>query len=228
MSDDTHIRRLGAATVVRWTTRAEGDLRPGPSGEPGVLESVARRPVAWSRQVHGAGVAVVAGPGSVGPADALVTTRPGLALAVFTADCAPVVLSGGDDRGQDRVVAAVHAGWRGLVAGVVEAAVDQVRQLGATAVVARLGPCIHPGCYPFGAEDLASVVDHFGGAVATTTADGRPALDVPAAVRIAVQRAGAVLVGESATCTSCAAAECFSHRARGDDGRHATLVWRDG
>ena len=143
------------------------------------------------RQVHGAAVLVVDGPGPAGhgalaPGGRRRAARgrrrggawgPGPCLAVLTADCAPVAL--GSPEG---VHAAVHVGWRGLVAGVVEAAVDAMRALGASAVVAGLGPTIHPCCYAFGPADLDVVAAVAGAGVRAVTADGRPALDLPAAV----------------------------------------------
>lgn len=221
-------RPLGRATFVRWTTRADGDMRPPAVGTHTVLARVAGRPVAWATQVHGAGVVVAEGPGHVGPADAVVSAHPGQGVAVFAADCAPVALSGGDGRGRDHVVAAVHAGWRGLAAGVIDAAVDALRSRGATRVVAALGPCIHRECYAVGDDVLVPLAESFGAAVVSTAVDGRPSLDLPAAVRIAIGRAGVELVHEDPTCTACAVVSCFSHRARGDIGRAAMVVWRAG
>lgn len=223
------VRPLGSGAFVRWTSRADGDLRPPPgTGRHGALEVVADRPVAWAAQVHGAAVVVAGGPGPWGTGDALVTTRPGLGVAVFTADCAPVALSGGHGPGPDHVVAAVHAGWRGLGAGVVGAAVAELRAHGATRFTAAVGPCIHAECYPVGTDVLAPLAERFGPEVASVTDDGRPALDLPAAVRAALARAGVDAIHDNQPCTACTPASCFSHRARGDAGRQAMVVWGDG
>ena len=212
---------LGAR--IRWTGRAEGDLRPGPPGTPGPLRRVAGRPVAWLHQVHGSGVVVVDGSrlpeGDDG--DALVTSRPELALAVLTADCAPVALAS-----PEGVVAAVHAGWVGLTAGVVSAAVDAMRALGATTVEAALGPCIRPECYEFGRAELDRVSSALGREVEGVTAAGRPALDLPVAVRAALAGAGVALRSDAGLCTACAAGDLFSHRARREAERQAMVVWR--
>jgi hypothetical protein len=87
-------------------------------------------------------------------ADALVTNKPGIALGVLTADCAPVLLA---DR-RAGVVAIAHAGWRGALAGIVEAAVDAMAALGARPadIVAAIGPCIGPASYEVGAEFAAT------------------------------------------------------------------------
>jgi YfiH family protein len=142
---------------------------------------------AWLRQVHGADVVDTAAPtppAKPPDADAVVTATPGLPLAVVTADCAPVVLASAD------AVGVVHAGHRGLAAGVIEAAVARVRAHGSVDVHAFLGPCIRPASYEFGAADLAELVLQFGPAVEGRTAWGTRALDLPAGVRIALERAG--------------------------------------
>jgi copper oxidase (laccase) domain-containing protein len=122
------------------------------------------------------------------------------------------------------VFAAVHAGWRGLAGGVVEAAVERMRLLGATDVVGSLGPSIHAECYEFSAPELDLVVTTCGTMVRGLTSAGRPALDLPAGIEAALARAGATVVPGVDTCTACGDGY-FSHRARGDVGRQALLVW---
>ena len=219
----------GAAGVlfgaqVRFTGRAEGDLRPAPPSSPDRLAAAAGRPVSWLHQVHGRRVlAVEAGAPVCGDeGDALVTAATGMALAVLTADCAPVALAS-----PEGVVGAVHAGWAGLVEGVVEEAVRVMRRLGATTVEAVLGPCIHAECYEFGGAELERVTAALGPAVRGVTASGSPAVDLPAAVGAALSRAGATLVADVGVCTACAADDHFSHRARGERERQALLVWRE-
>lgn len=220
---------LGPARVL-FTERADGDFRgdQGSAG-PGGIEGLAPG-MAWhtAHQVHGSGVVTVDDrrrSGGAGEADALVTTQAQRAVAVRTADCAPVALAS-----PEGVVAVVHAGWQGLLAGVVAAAVDHLHSLGASSVQAALGPCIHAGCYEFSPHDLDRVAMRLGDCVRSTTTAGRPALDVPAAVRSALDRAGADLVADVDRCTACDVEEgghrWFSHRARGDTGRMATVVWR--
>ena len=212
---------LGAR--VRWTGRAEGDLRPAEPATAGRLSTVAGGAVSWLRQVHGARVVVVdaSGPVEGAEGDALVTNQPDAVLAVLTADCAPVALAS-----PEGVVGAVHAGWSGVVAGVVERAVGAMRELGATEVQAALGPCIRAECYEFGRPELDRVAGVLGPSVRAVTASGAPALDLPAAVRAALARAGADLVADEGVCTACDAAGHFSHRARREPERQAMLVWR--
>lgn len=219
--------------TITFTGRAEGDLgslaQRGPAGPSTVVEArrraIAAGPWTWLRQVHGSRVVVVASPGehAGAEADAAVTDHPDAVLAVFTADCAPVAF-----RSAEGIRGVAHAGWRGLAAGVVDSTVEAMRQLGATSIEAVLGPCIHPECYEFGASDLDDVASRLGGHVRATTPDGRPALDLPAAVRHAVADAGAVLSDDGCRCTACdkeadGSPRWFSHRAGGDDERQALV-----
>jgi copper oxidase (laccase) domain-containing protein len=183
--------------------------------------------VAWARQVHGTTVVTVDRPGCAGEADALVTATPGLRVAVRAADCGPLVLA---PTGGRPCVAVVHVGWRGGRDGVVAAAAATVRELaGVPGVTGWLGPCIHPCCYRFGADDLDEVAAALGPQVRGTTADGLPALDLPAAVAAAAAAAGVELDGADGRCTAChvdgsGRPTLFSHRARGDAARHGVLA----
>lgn len=189
------------------------------------------RHVRWLAQVHGATVLVAGLPGAVagagrtatvacsGPGDALAAAAPDLALAVLTADCPSIALGSAEG-----VFAAVHAGWRGLVAGVVDETVRAMRALGASDLVGALGPCIHAECYEFGEGDLAAVAAVFGDGVRGRTAGGRPALDLPAAVAAALAANDVREVSGRPACSACAGGY-YSHRARRDRGRQALLVW---
>jgi YfiH family protein len=209
--------RLGPAGI-RFTGRAEGDLRHDTGRRPAVLD----RPWTWLHQVHGDGVVVVTAPGAGAGAegDGLVSADPGAALAVFTADCAPVALASGEG-----VIGLAHAGWRGLLAGVVERTVAEMRALGATSIEAALGPCIHAECYAFAPADLDRAAGLLGTAVRATTPSGAPALDLQAAVAAVLDRAGVELAYDEDACTACAAGDYYSHRARAETQRQATLVW---
>lgn len=103
------------------------------------------------KQVHGVAVVTVTEPWDFGAgpaADAMVTAVPGLALGVITADCAPVLFA--DAAG--RVVGAAHAGWRGALAGVLEATVAEMRALGGEHITAAVGPCIKAASYEVSAD----------------------------------------------------------------------------
>jgi YfiH family protein len=113
------------------------------------------------RQVHSAAVVIARDPQPTRPsvaADALVTDRPGITLAVLSADCAPVLLA---DR-ETGVIGAAHAGWRGALAGVTEATVEAMVGLGAVRerVHAAIGPCIAQASYEVGPELLSRFTEN--------------------------------------------------------------------
>ena len=217
--------------LAHFTGRADGDLGGvGPGADPSVdarRRAVLDRPWSRLRQVHGARVVVVTRPGDKAgaEADASVSVRRDAALCICTADCAPIAFAS-----PEGVIGAAHAGWPGLAAGVIEATVVAMRALGASDIEAALGPCVHPSCYEFGVADLDDLVATLGPLVRSETSWGTPAFDVPAAVRGALERAGASLVHASAVCTACTSDAVgpthFSHRARGERERQALVVWR--
>jgi polyphenol oxidase len=194
---------------------------------------LAGMPWAVARQVHSARVLRVEdarslgqGPPEakppVGEGDGLVTAAPGVVLAVLTADCAPVLLA---DPAAG-VVGAVHAGWRGLAAGVVEAGVAALAALGAdpAATVGLVGPAVGGCCYEVGADVRAAVGDRYPAALATTRG-GRPSLDPAAAAAAALTAAGVAEVRVAGECTHDLDERFFSHRRdRGKTGRQAGLV----
>ncbi len=141
---------------------------------------------------------------------------------VLTADCASVALGS-----REGVFGAVHAGWRGLLGGVIERSIETMRARGATDVVGALGPCIHPECYEFSEAELDPLVATYGATVRGCTDSGAPALDLPATVSAALVAGGAVQVAGIDRCTACDEG-WFSHRARGDRGRQAMVVWSPG
>jgi YfiH family protein len=211
--------------MVRFTGRAEGDLADPSGRDPAVAarrQAVASSPWTWLRQVHGGRVVLVNEPGEAAgeEADAAVCSHPGAVLAVLVADCAPVAF--GSPEG---VFAVAHAGWQGLLAGIIPATVDAMRRLGATGIRAALGPCIHAECYEFGAGDLDRIAARLGDAVRARDRLGRPALDLQAAVRLAVEGAGAVLGHDVNVCTACSGGY-WSWRSGRDRARQAVAAWR--
>ena len=174
----------------------------------------------WLRQVHGTRVVDAdarAGAAEPPRADAAVTAAVGLPLVVLTADCAPVALA------CDDAVAVAHAGWPGLLAGVLEAAVTRLRGIGHGPVRAALGPCVHPARYEFGRDELDRLVSGLGPQVESRTEIGTPALDVPAAVRAALASVHVDVVEDVDVCTS-ASPDHFSYRRDGRTGRQGLIV----
>jgi YfiH family protein len=167
-------------------------------------------------QVHGADVVTVTQPwaaGAGGRADAMVTNRIGLALGIVTADCAPVLFA---DR-SGAVVGAAHAGWRGAVAGVLEATLAAMAALGAVDVVAAVGPCIGLASYEVGA-DLRDAVLARDPADSEFFANGQRAehwqFDLAGYCAARLRAAGAAQVFVSGHDTLAEADDFFSHRRR--------------
>ena len=184
-----------------------------------LLEQRLGRPVVYMDQCHGAGVAVVdAVPDTAPRCDAVVTRSTDVALAVLVADCVPVLLSGSGG-----VVAAVHAGRPGLVAGVVPAALATMHDLGAGEVDAVVGPSVCGRCYEVPAEmrDTAAAVQPVSATVSWT---GTPAVDVAAGVVAQLRDAG-VRVRWVPGCSR-ERDDLYSYRRDGQTGRFAGVVAR--
>lgn len=211
----------------RFTDASAGDLAVG--GDPEVLAArrgaVVDHPWTWLRQAHDNTVVTVTLPGEHAgvQADGAVTDRPGAALAVHTADCGPVVLVGETGAGSP-VLGVVHAGWRGLVAGIVPRTVEAMVRLGSGTPVAHVGPHIRVRCYEFGQADLDRVAGLVGIEVRSRTAWGAPALDLTAGISAALRAAGVAEVCDEGVCTACSPVH-FSYRARADVGRQAAVAW---
>ncbi|WP_421119820.1 polyphenol oxidase family protein [Aquihabitans daechungensis] len=204
-----------------FTDIRHGDLmvRTDPAVLAARRAAIVDRPWSWLRQVHGAGVIAVSTPGehAGAEADAAVTRVPGAVLAVQTADCAPILLTG------PGVIGVAHAGWRGLEAGVIEATAAAMAELGGAPERATLGPCIRARCYEFGGADLDLVAARYGDAVRATTAWGTPALDVAAGIAEALRRLD-IAFDDVGTCTACSPVH-WSHRARSEPERQALVAW---
>jgi YfiH family protein len=214
---------------ARFTGRGAGDMGHGGAYVHEVSPEVAARRRAvldlpWTRlrQVPGDTVVTVSSPGegAGSRADAAVTAERGCALAVLTADCAPVALAS-----PEGVLGAAHAGWAGLVAGVLPRTVEAMSALGASEVAAVVGPCIEAGCYEFGVDDLDKVASAVGPEVRACTGQGRPALDLVAGVRAALGRAGVGRVDVMGVCTACSPGY-WSWRVGRAQQRQAMVVWR--
>ena len=226
--------RAGGVSEGPWATLNLGALT---ADDPARVEANRRRlaaaadcpPPAWLAQVHGTAVVELTGPPAPGAeppvADASVAHGPGVACAVLTADCLPVLFC---DRAGTRVGAA-HAGWRGLAAGVVEAT---VAALGAPPgeLIAWLGPCIGTRAFEVGPEVRAAFLDADPGAAAAFLPGrgDRWHADLRALARRRLAALGVGRVSASEACTLSEPDRFFSHRRDGPCGRMATLVWLTG
>lgn len=210
----------GSHVEIVVTTRSDGDFHI--DAEPGEL--AARRaevldgPWAVVRQVHGSRV-VEANPDASPEADGVFTDAVDQVIAVQGADCAPIAFVT-----TDGPIGVVHAGWRGLAAGVIEEMATTLAHRGATIDHLIVGPVIGVGCYAFGEDDLDAVAAKLGDAVRGATEDGSPALDLAAAIREVCDSLEIGPVEFLSDCTSCASDDFFSHRARKEPERHALAM----
>jgi YfiH family protein len=167
-----------------------------------------------AKQTHGTHVITATKPwpiGAGGEADALVTATPGHALGIVTADCAPVLFS----NATGTIIGAAHAGWRGAVAGILEATITAMQALGATNIFAAIGPCIHQESYEV-AVDMRDAVLAQNPEAAIFFTPGRPArwqFNLPAYCAARLTAAGATAtITPHDTCAD--EANFFSHRRR--------------
>jgi YfiH family protein len=175
----------------------------------------------WLEQVHGATVLDL-DRDALAPADGAVTARAGVVCAVLTADCLPVIFA---DRAGSRVGVA-HAGWRGLLNGVLPAAVRALRAP-PSEIVAWLGPAISAAAYEVGAEVRDAHLARDPGAERCFAPNprGRWQADLYALARASLAAAGVTAVHGGEFCTYGENERFFSHRREAPCGRIATLVW---
>ena len=188
---------------------------------------------AWLTQVHGTAV-IDAGAARHGvpEADASFATARGAVCVVMTADCLPVLFSDVDGN----VVAAAHAGWRGLANGVLQRTVAAMRGAGAAEIVAWLGPAIGPQQFEVGADVLAAFQQVLPGPLAAAQvaaafvplADrpGKYLADIYALARLMLLHDGISRVAGGDYCTVSEPGRFYSYRRDGITGRQASLIWR--
>lgn len=211
-------RRGGAEAAARRRILAAAGFRGGE--------------VLLPRQVHGAVLALPDGEGGLTPgeADAVAVARPGLAAAVGTADCVGAILA----HPETPAFAVIHAGWRGVLAGVVESALEGLRRLtgsGPEEMTLAIGPSARRCCYQVDGDVAGPFRERFGeerGGAIFGARGGKITLDTAAAVReVAVEaglRRGAI--HDAGICTMCSSHRCWSHRIQGGEaGRMWTAAW---
>lgn len=211
----------GVGSLV--TTRVLGDVKAGTVRAR--LGSLLPSDPVWLRQVHGTTVvdAGAVGPGMVPEADASFAREPGIVCAVMAGDCMPVLMAARDGS----VVAAAHAGWRGLCAGVIERAIEAMGVPGRD-VLAYLGPAIGPRAYEVGdevrAEFLAADAASEGAFAATRP--GHWHLDMYAVARQRLAAVGVDSVRGGTHCTFSEPGLFFSYRRDKASERMAGCIWR--
>ncbi|HTO46419.1 MAG TPA: peptidoglycan editing factor PgeF [Burkholderiales bacterium] len=198
-----------AAAVARNRERLRGALPADP---------------VWLQQVHGTDVVEAESAPALARADAAVARTRHVVCAVLTADCVPVLLA---DR-EGNAVAVAHAGWRGLVAGVIEAAVARMNAPAAS-VIAWLGPAIGPRAYEVGPEVREAFVRRDAAAAAAFAPHrgDRLLADLFMLARQRLAAAGVAAVYGGGHCTYTEAARFYSYRREPTTGRFASLVWID-
>ncbi len=180
----------------------------------------------WLRQVHGTEIAVLTGAGETGrEADAAVSHAAGVVCGVLTADCLPILLCTTDGG----AVGAVHAGWRGMAAGVIERALE-VLPADTRDTLAWLGPAISQPAYEVGDEVRRAFEDSDPGAGCGFERNerGRWQADLYALARRRLEAAGVAGVYGGDYCTAADELRFFSHRRDGPCGRIATVICRRG
>jgi hypothetical protein len=177
----------------------------------------------WLRQVHGARVLDL-DRDEQGDADASVARRSGRVCAILTADCLPVLLA--EESGE--AVGAAHAGWRGLAAGVIEAAVSAL-SVPPQRLLAWLGPAIGPGHFEVGPEvrDSLLAADRRAEHCILRNPRGRYMADLYGLARSRLRSLGVQRVYGGGECTYAQVDRYFSHRRDAPTGRQATLIWLD-
>ena len=232
--------RVGGVSVAPFDSFNLGDhVRDEPLAVAGNRERLAvftapARPV-FLQQVHGTHVVQISPDTPDGTqADACVAQVPGVAATIMVADCLPVLFA----HASGTAVAAAHAGWRGLVHGVLEATARSLSDAaGEGEIMAWLGPCIGPQTFEVGAEVCEAFVaaDHEAAAHFWPVSEGKFLADLPALARRRLRRLGITDVhgndGSPAWCTVTQTSQFFSHRrdavALGGTGRMAACIWID-
>ena len=177
----------------------------------------------WLSQVHGVEVADADTAIGVPVADAVVARQPGRVCVVMTADCLPVLLC--DDDGS--VVAAAHAGWRGLAAGVLEATIERMA-IAPERLRAWLGPAIGKDCFEVGGEVREAFVDDDAGAEGAflpAPMPGKWLADLSALAQHRLRRVGLSQIESAGVCTFSDARRFYSYRRDGQTGGFASMIW---
>ena len=222
MATDIIVPQWPAPRAIRGlvTTRALGDMKSG-EGRQRLRAHLPADPV-WLRQVHGVCVVDAAVAPAAIDADASFSRSRHAVCAVMAADCMPVLFA--DESGE--AVAAAHAGWRGLSAGVIEATVAAMG-VPAKRLLAWLGPAIGPDAYEIGEQVRAAFLERDARAQAAfaPTRPGHWRLDLYLVARQRLAAAGVVKVFGGGFCTASDSARFFSYRRDRTSERMAAAVW---
>ncbi|HEY8100825.1 MAG TPA: peptidoglycan editing factor PgeF [Burkholderiaceae bacterium] len=190
-----------------------------------LLKAILPSEPAWLTQVHGVAVVDAASITGAPEADASISTVPGVVCAIQTADCLPVLFS--DVKGQ--VVGAAHAGWRGLLHGVLNKTLERMQTAGAEEIIAWLGPAIGPQCFEVGAEVMHAFIERDQDAQQAF----RPVVaqpekylaDIYQLARLLLNKSGVSKIYGGGFCTVTDRDTFYSYRRDKTTGRMASLIW---
>jgi len=202
-----------------------GDIPEHVAQSRALLRSLLPAEPAWLTQVHGTNVVDASGVKNVPEADASLTTQSGVVCAILTADCLPVLFC--DTAGS--VVAAAHAGWRGLAGGILEQTVQQMRTAGAGDILAWLGPAIGPLQFEVGEDVLNAFIARLernrSAFQPIAGQAGKYLADIYQLARQALSGAGVERISGGGLCTVSDASRFYSYRRDQVTGRMASLIW---
>lgn len=176
----------------------------------------------WLEQVHSTEAVLLPSEEHIIKADASFTTRNNIVCAVMTADCLPLLIT--DQKGS--CVAAIHAGWRGLCNGIVEATIKNL-PVTAGQLMVWLGPAIGPDVYEVGQEvyDAFTQMDEEARQAFTATSDGHWLFDIYWLARFRLNKMGVTQIYGGKYCTFSEEESFFSYRRDGVTGRMASMIW---
>jgi YfiH family protein len=190
-----------------------------------LLNTILPAEPAWLTQVHGVTVVDAGSAVNAPEADASIATAPGIVCAIQTADCLPVLFC--DVAG--KVVGAAHAGWRGLLHGVLQNTLTQMRNAGAGEIIAWLGPAIGSQCFEVGAEVMQAFTgqdqDTQPAFKAVENSPGKYLADIYQLARYALSRSGVSKIYGGGFCTMTDCNTFYSYRRDKMTGRMASLIW---
>ncbi len=221
------LHRFDDSFDVYFTRRDDGDAKDLVSR--GVIEKELRAyagrdvRLATLHQVHSGIVHAVGSCGEkraeveMADGDGMVSSARNVGLGILVADCAPVALSS-----PEGIFAAVHAGWQGVLKGVLPEAVRMMRSAGASRITAYVGPSVKSECYEFDGPELRELSKKLGPSVVGRTSWDTVSLDLLESIKQSLTRAGVAQVEASDACTACG--EYFSYRARKSPERHLMVI----
>jgi polyphenol oxidase len=195
-----------------------------------VVRALGIPPFAIGKQAHGtsavrveeerAGAGFEGPPSPLGEADILTVSRPGVPVALLVADCVPLALASQEEG----LLVAVHAGWQGMAAGVIAAALSAFDE--PERVLAAIGPSIGPCHYEVGGDVARAVATGSRVEAVTERRDGRLFLDLPGTVARVLRATGVTSIERSDLCTACERPRFFSHRRDVETGRQGMVAVR--